>query len=73
MGSLLIKEVSDIADAQDPPIPMFLETAPEAMTFYPKVGFEFVEFPPDDKHDKPYTAVQMIRRGPKQKTKKPVD
>jgi hypothetical protein len=72
VGSLLIKEVNDIADAQDPPTPLFLESAPEAMTFYPKLGFECIQFPPNDEHDEPYTEAQMIRRGPK-KAKKLVD
>ena len=62
VASLLLKEVFDIADAQDPPTPLFLESAPDAKTFYPKLGFEFVPVFPDPKHPD-----QMVRRGPKEK------
>lgn len=68
-----MKEVIDLADAQDPPVPLFLESAPGAKTFYPKVGFEFIQFPPDEKNPELHIGDQMIRRGPKNKAKKLAD
>lgn len=55
VSSLLVKDVLDIADAQDPSVPIYLEAMPEARPIYEHMGFIGVE-------DKP---VQMIRRGPK--------
>lgn len=67
IGSLLLKEVIDIADAQDPPTPIYLESAPKAKTFYPKLGFEFVKPVPDNKDDIPLEElpVEMVRKGTK--------
>jgi len=55
LSTLLMKDVLDIADAQDPPIPVYLEAVPEARAIYEHSGFE----PVKDKE------AQMIRRGPK--------
>jgi hypothetical protein len=52
---LLVKDVLDIADAQDPPIPIYLEAMPNARPIYEHWGFSGVEG----------KLVQMIRRGPK--------
>ena len=69
-----MKEVIDIADAQDPPTALYLESSPEAKTFYPKAGFEFVK--PVSNSEDPIPPEQlpeeMIRRGPKT-IKKTVD
>ena len=65
VGSLLLKEVIDIADAQHPPTALYLESAPKAKTFYPKLGFEFVKPIPDSKDPIPPEELpdEMVRRG----------
>jgi GNAT superfamily N-acetyltransferase len=55
VSTLLMKDVLDIADAQYPPIPVYLEAMPNARPVYEHMGFKGVEGKP----------VQMIRRGPK--------
>ena len=67
VGSLLLKEVIDIVDAQDPPTTLYLESAPRAKTFYPKLGFEFVKPVPDSKDPIPPEQLpdEMVRRGTK--------
>jgi predicted GNAT family N-acyltransferase len=55
VSTLLMKDVLDIADAQDPPIPVYLEAMPNARPVYERRGFIGVEG----------KSVQMIRRGPK--------
>jgi predicted N-acetyltransferase YhbS len=67
IGSLLLKEVIDIVDAQDPPTALYLESAPKAKTFYPKLGFEFVKPVPDSKDPIPLEKLpeEMVRRGRK--------
>jgi GNAT superfamily N-acetyltransferase len=67
VGSLLLKEVIDIADAQDPPTPLYLEASPRGKTFYPKLGFEFVKPVPDSKDPIPPEQLpdEMVRRGTK--------
>jgi hypothetical protein len=51
-----MKDVLNIADAQDPPIAVYLEALPNARPVYEHMGFIGVE-------DR---TVQMIRRGPKE-------
>ena len=67
VGSLLVQEVIDIADSQDPPTALYLESAPRAKTFYLKLGFEFVEPFPDSKDLIPPELLpqEMVRRGTK--------
>jgi GNAT superfamily N-acetyltransferase len=67
IGSLLLKEVIDIADAQDQPTAIYLESAPEAKTFYPKLGFEFANPVPDSEDPIPLEELpkEMVRRGTK--------
>jgi hypothetical protein len=50
-----MKDVLDIADALDPPIPVYLEAVPTAKAVYKHMGFEGVEG----------KEMQMIRRRPK--------
>lgn len=73
VASLLLKEVIDVVDAQDPPTPLYLESAPKAKTFYPKLGFEFVGLVPDSENPIPPEELpkEMVRRGAK-KAKKAV-
>jgi len=54
-----MKAVLDIADAQYPPIPVFLEAVPTARGVYEHMGFKGVEG----------KEMQMIRRGPKKASK----
>ncbi|TLD25993.1 acyl-CoA N-acyltransferase [Venturia nashicola] len=56
VSSLLMKDVLEIADAQHPSIPIYLEAKPEARPIYEHLGFIGVQGKP----------VQMIRRGPKE-------
>ena len=67
VASLLLKEVIDIADAQDPPTALYLESAPKAKTFYPKLGFEFAKPVPYSKDPIPPEQLpdEMVRRGTK--------
>jgi len=60
-----LEEVIDIADAQDPPTAIYLESAPKAKTFYPKLGFEFAKPVPDSKDPIPLEKLpqEMVRRG----------
>jgi GNAT superfamily N-acetyltransferase len=55
VATLLMNDVLDSADAQDPPIPVYLEALPDARPVYEHMGFVGFEGQP----------VQMIRRGPK--------
>ena len=49
VSTLLLKDVLDIADAQDPAIPIYLESVPEARKIYEHFGFEgFEDIPPGD-------------------------
>jgi predicted N-acetyltransferase YhbS len=61
VGSLLLKECFAIADAQHPPTPVYLESAPPARGFYSKLGFEPVIPVGGDIAKHP----QFVRRGPK--------
>jgi predicted GNAT family N-acyltransferase len=65
IASLLLEEVIDIADAQDPPTAIYLESAPKAKAFYAKFGFEFVKPIPDSKDPIPPEKLppEMVRRG----------
>jgi len=68
VSTLLLKDVLDIADAQDPAIPIYLESVPEARKIYEHFGFEgFEDVPPGDGRE-----LVMIRRGQK-KAKKLAD
>ena len=55
VSTLLMKDVLDMADTQDPPIPVYLEAMPNARLIYEHLGFKGVEG----------KSVQMIRRWPK--------
>jgi GNAT superfamily N-acetyltransferase len=71
IGSLLLTEVINIADSQDPPTALYLESAPKAKTFYPKLGFEFVKPVPDSEDPIPPEKLpqEMVRRGTKKAKK----
>ncbi|KAH7016983.1 acyl-CoA N-acyltransferase [Ilyonectria destructans] len=57
VASLLLRQVTDVADAQSPPTPVYLEAMPAARPVYEHHGFEGTD------HEK--TNSVMIRRGPK--------
>lgn len=54
---MLLRQVTDVADAQSPPTPVYLEAMPAARPVYEHHGFEGTH------HEK--TNSVMIRRGPK--------
>lgn len=53
---MLLKDVLDVADSQNPSIPVYLEAMPEARPIYERFGFVGVE----------NKSVQMIRHRPKE-------
>jgi hypothetical protein len=59
VSTLLLKDVLDLADATDPPTPVYLEALPEARKVYEHFNFESVQG-----YD-----MQMIRWGPQKVSK----
>lgn len=57
---MLLRQVADIADSQDPPTPMYLEALPHARPIYERHGFQGVD------HERVKSI--MIRQGPKVST-----
>lgn len=56
VASLLLKDVFALADAQDPPVSIYLEAIPEARPVYEHHGF--IGLTGENR------GAQMIRRGP---------